>query len=211
MREALCRGFKESGWAVDEAADRATADELWAVNPYDLLVLDLGLPDGDGLELLRAGRRKGWRTPVLILTARDGTGDRVTGLDSGADDYLVKPFAFDEFLARCRALARRGPVAQFPVLVMEDLRVDTARRLTTVGGRELTLTAKEFALLSLLLRHSGRAVSKQEILESCWGDEYDGLSNVIEVHIAALRRKLREADSGVQIRSLRQVGYQLTS
>lgn len=205
--ETLARGLREEGTAVDAVGTVREADELWTVNPYDYVVLDLSLPDGDGLDLLASMRERGLATPVLVLTARDAVGARVKGLDAGADDYLVKPFAFQELLARCRALARRGPQSTPPTLARGDVTISIASHAAHVSGLAVSLTAKEFALLLALLKRSPRYVSKAELLEACWENAYDGVSNVIEVHVASVRRKLRAGGSKAEIRALRNVGY----
>lgn len=207
LRATLARGLREEGWAVDEAGTCATAGELWHGSPYDFVVLDLGLPDGDGLTLLRDARRRGIPTPVLLLTARDRVADRVKGLDAGADDYLVKPFSYEELLARCRALSRRGPASTPPILTAGDLALDLAGSAATVAGRDVGLTAKEFALLRVLVQAKGRVVSKGDLLERCWEASFGGVSNVVEVHVASLRRKLKDRGSSVAIRALRNLGY----
>lgn len=147
--------------------------------------------------------------PVLILTARDTVPDRIRGLDVGGDDYLVKPFAFDEFLARCRALARRGPAASLPIVTVGDLAVDFAAKGATIAGTSLDLRAKEFAILSRMVRHPTRIFSKEDLFEACWAEDEEPMSNVVEVHVAALRRKLKAAGSNVTLHALRNLGYRL--
>ena len=209
LLETLRRGLREEGFAVDGARTLAEAAERLEVNPYDLAVLDRGLPDGDGLDLLRRLRREGSRIPILVLTARDTVSDRVMGLDTGADDYLIKPFAFAELLARCRALARRGPATEGAVIEAGDVTVEPAARAARVGSQLLSLTAKELALLQHLARRPGRVFGQEELLSACWDEAYIGASNVLEVHIAGLRKKLRAAGSRVEIRALRNLGYRL--
>lgn len=209
LRETLRRGLLEEGFAVDDVGTMRDADVAMGVTPYALVVLDLGLPDGDGLGLLATWRRRGNRVPVLVLTARDAIPARIKGLDAGADDYLVKPFAFTEFLARCRALSRRGPSEVLPVLRVGDVSVDLTARSGSACDRPLDLRAKEFAILSRMARHPERIYPKVDLFEACWDEREETVSNVVEVHVAALRRKLRDAGSNVSIRALRNLGYRL--
>ena len=186
--------------------------DAWAAldaNSYDLVVLDLGLPDGDGVDLLQRLRRAGRQMPVLLLTARDGLGDRVRGLDAGADDYLVKPFDFPELLARIRALLRRPGRRQSVTLEAAGILLDPAAHRVTRHGVLLPLTAREFALLHVLLDRVGDVVSRTELLDSVWDEAYDGVSNVVDVHIANLRRKLTGPGMDDPIETVRGVGYRL--
>lgn len=211
VREALAQGLRSEGFDVDVAATAADGfARARATNP-DALILDLGLPDRDGFDVLRELRGTGRSVPVLILTARDALEDRVRGLDGGADDYLVKPFAFSELLARLRALLRRGRADASVQLAHADLTLDLVRRRACRGARELQLTAKEFELLELLLRHPGQAVSRHQIAEVVWRQvsRATPLDNVIDVHIARLRRKVDDPFDSRLIRTVRGVGFQL--
>jgi DNA-binding response OmpR family regulator len=187
---ALREGLAARGFAVDRAGTAEHALDLQRVNSYDLIVLDLGLPGMDGLGLLRCLRSAGSAIPVLILTARGEIADRVAGLDGGADDYLQKPFAFPELVARVRALLRRtGPPAP-SVLSVADLELDVARFEARRGSVRIVLTAKEFAILEYFMRHAGELVTRTMLLEQCWDESYDGLSNLVDVHVSRLRRKI---------------------
>ena len=208
VRSFLRRGFAEAALTVDEAADGEAALERALCHPYDAIVLDLMLPGRGGFEVLRELRARGCRTPVLILTARDEVEDRVRGLDAGADDYLVKPFAFAELLARVRALLRRGAPAP-ALLRVGDLEVDLARRRAARGGRPLDLTAREFALLAYLARHAGEVVTRTMIAEHVWSLDFDTFSNVIDVYIRYLRRKIDEPFAHKLIHTRRGIGYVL--
>ncbi len=208
VRSFLRRGFSEAAMAVDEAADGAEALELALTRAYDAIVLDLMLPGRDGFAVLRELRSHGCKAPVLILTARDAVEDRVRGLDEGADDYLVKPFAFAELLARIRALLRRGGPPQ-TLLRVGDLEVDLARRGASRAGRPLDLTAREFALLEYLARHAGEVVTRTMIAEHVWSLDFDTFSNVIDVYIRYLRRKIDEPFGEKLIHTRRGVGYVL--
>jgi two-component system copper resistance phosphate regulon response regulator CusR len=208
VRSFLRRGLSEAALAVDEAADGNEALAAALGSHYDAIVLDLVLPGRDGFEVLRELRAGGCRAPVLILTARDAVEDRVRGLDEGADDYLVKPFAFAELLARVRALLRRGKVGE-SLLRVGDLEVDVARRSASRAGRELDLTAREFALLEYLARHSGEVVTRTMIAEHVWNLDFDTFSNVIDVYIRYLRRKIDDPFAEKLIHTRRGVGYVL--
>jgi DNA-binding response OmpR family regulator len=190
IAEFLVRGLKEEGYAVEHASDGRTGAAALEQGPWDLVLLDWWLPGEDGIQLLRRFRRKNRSTPVLFLTARDAVAQRVEGLDAGADDYLTKPFAFEELLARVRALLRRADQSTSLALEYADLRVDLAGQTAARAGEALDLTAKEFQLLVFLVRHPRQVVSRTRILDAVWGDDYDGLSNTLEVHVKELRRKL---------------------
>ncbi|HEY2159659.1 MAG TPA: response regulator transcription factor [Isosphaeraceae bacterium] len=209
IADFVVRGLREEGFTVEHAADGDDALHALGGSEWDLVVLDWWLPGRDGLEVLREFRASGRETPVLFLTARDAVADRVRGLDAGADDYLCKPFAFDELLARVRALGRRRerPPAS-PVLEHGDVRVDLAAQRVTRAGRSLELTAKEQALLVFFLRHPGQVLSRTRIYEHVWDEQYDGLSNTLEVHVMELRRKL-EVHGPRVIQTLRGRGYVL--
>jgi two-component system OmpR family response regulator len=206
----LQRGLRGEGYAVDISG---TVDEgrwLARENPYDALIFDVMLPDGDGFGLCRELRQAGNWTPVLMLTARDAVADRVQGLDAGADDYLVKPHSFDELAARVRALIRRGARERPAILSVGSLRLDPASRLVTAAGRQLELTPKEFALLELFMRHPGEVLTRREILDHVWDWAYDGTSNVVDVYVRYLRQKLGDGVPGQPaIEAVRGVGYSL--
>ena len=205
----LARGLREEGHAADVAG--RGEDALWmaAAAPYDAIVLDIMLPGIDGLDTCRELRRREVWTPVLMLTARDAVGDRVTGLDAGADDYLSKPFSFDELLARLRALTRRAP-AERPVTVeVGDLRLDPAAHRAWRGQTELDLSAKEFALLELLMRRSGNVLTRGQLLEGAWDMAYERRSNVVDVYIRYLREKIDRPFGSDTIETVRGVGYRL--
>jgi two-component system, OmpR family, copper resistance phosphate regulon response regulator CusR len=206
IADFVVRGLREEGFTVEHAADGETGRFLLENGGWDVVLLDWWLPGPDGLTLLQEIRGKGDATPVLFLTARDAVSDRVKGLDGGGDDYLCKPFAFAELLARVRSLARRHQPDKTAVLTYNDVRVDLATHRAARGGHRLDLTAKEQALLVLFLRHPGEVLSRTRIYEHVWGDRYDGLSNTLEVHVMELRRKL-EARGGRLIHTLRGRGY----
>jgi heavy metal response regulator len=210
VRGFLERGLSEAGFAVDVAADGRTGLDLALVHPYDAIVLDLMLPEKDGLSLLRELRAAGRATPVLVLSARDDVEDRVRGLDAGADDYLPKPFAFAELLARLRALLRRG-TSRPSLLEVGDLRVDLVARRAERAGQKLDLTAKEFALLEYLARHAGEVVTRTMISEHVWDINFDSFSNVIDVYIRYLRKKIDEPFEKKLIHTRRGVGYVLSA
>jgi len=205
----LAKGLREGSYAVDVAADGDAALESAFVNDYDLIVLDVMLPRRDGFEVCRELRAAGVAAPVLMLTARDAVEDRIAGLDTGADDYLTKPFDFDELLARVRALLRRQPALLPAVIRVADLSVDTRARRVERAGRELDLTAKEYALLEYLARRAGEVVSRSDIAEHVWDGSYDPFSKVIEVFIQRLRRKVDGAHPLKLIRTRRGEGYVL--
>ncbi len=209
LARLLARGLAEEGHPADVAATGEEA--LWMAGSaaYDAIVLDVMLPGLDGFEVCRRLRAAGSWAPVLMLTARDATFDRIGGLDAGADDYLVKPFAFGELLARLRALVRRGAVARPAVLTCGDLALDPAAHTVTRAGRPVELSAREFALLEFLMRHPGEVVSRTAILGGVWDYDYDGLSNVVDVYVGYLRRKLEQPFGRSLIRTERGVGYAL--
>lgn len=208
IADFLVRGLREEGFSVEHAADGESGWHSLSTNSWDLVLLDWWLPGQDGLALLRRFRQTDQETPVLFLTARDAVSDRVRGLDAGADDYLGKPFAFEELLARVRAMTRRRVRSGSTVLSHGDVRVDLATHRADRGGKRLDLTAKEEALLVFFLRHPGEVLSRTRIYEHVWDERYDGLSNTLEVHIMELRRKL-EAHGPRLIQTLRGRGYLL--
>jgi two-component system copper resistance phosphate regulon response regulator CusR len=206
LRAALGDGLRRAGYAVDEVASAEDALDRLALDPYDLLVLDLGLPGADGLAVLGAIRERGMSLPVLVLTARGSLEDRVTGLDAGADDYLAKPFAFPELLARLRALLRRADTIVPSVLRVADVELDPARLEVKRAGTIVPVTTKEFAILEYLMRQAGRLVTRTMLLESCWGASYEGLSNLVDVNLSRLRRKLDAAGGPPLMHTIRGAG-----
>ena len=204
------QGLEEEGYAVDVAPDGEEAVDLaLGGTPYDLIVLDVMLPKRDGFDVLRTLRERRMAAPVLLLTARDRVPDKVTGLDLGADDYLTKPFAFKEFLARVRALLRRGAAQRTPVLRLADLQLDPATRQVTRGSRTISLTAREYALLEYLLRSAGRVVTRPMLAEHVWGIDFDPESNVIDVYVGYLRRKIDLPGETRLLHTARGAGYVL--
>ncbi|MCK6488343.1 MAG: response regulator transcription factor [Planctomycetes bacterium] len=209
LRTSLAGGLGQVGFTVSAAADGLEGWRLASEQEFDLVVLDRMLPGLDGLDLLRRLRLAGSRVPVLLLTARDAVEDRVAGLEAGADDYLTKPFAVAELIARLRALLRRGRGGGDPVVALADLEVDTAARLARRGGRRLDLSAKEYALLELLLARRGEAVTRQEVLERLYAQEGESASNVVEVLVGRLRRKLHPPGARPLLHTRRGFGYVL--
>lgn len=203
---SVVRGLREEGYVVEHAADGEDAWAALQAGGWDLVILDWWLPVQDGLTVLRRFRQRDRDTPVLFLTARDAVSDRVRGLDGGADDYLCKPFAFDELLARVRALLRRGEGRAGTVLSSCGVTIDLATQRVERDGHPIDLTAKEYTLLVFFLRHPGEVLSRTRIYDHVWDERYDGLSNTIEVHVFELRRKL-EAHGGRLIHTLRGRGY----
>jgi two-component system, OmpR family, response regulator len=210
MQLLLCRGLQEGGYAVDAVADGHSALHQATEACYDAIVLDVMLPGLDGFEVLRRLREAERWTPVLMLTARDSVPDRVRGLDGGADDYLVKPFAFSELLSRLRAVIRRGRPARPVVLSCGRLTLDPATRTTAVGGTAVSLSPREFALLEALMDRRGAVVTRTELLDRVWDSSYDGVSNVVDVYVRSLRDKI-DRRFGVQlIHTVRGAGYRVT-
>ncbi|MCZ7570460.1 MAG: response regulator transcription factor [Ardenticatenaceae bacterium] len=203
------QGLTEAGYAVDLAHDGAEALQWVDIADYDLIILDIMLPEVDGLTVCRALRARGLRTPVLMLTALDAIEDRVAGLDSGADDYLIKPFAFAELRARIRALLRREPALTGPLLQVADLTLDTVTHEVHRGGQLIALTNKEYSLLEFLMRHPNQTLTRATIADHVWNYEFDNVTNVIDVHIFALRRKLDDASPAKLLHTVRGVGYRL--
>jgi DNA-binding response OmpR family regulator len=207
----LRQGLEEEGHAVEVAGDGAAALELLDGAGYDLVVLDVMLPKRDGFDVLRTLRQQKVRTPVLMLTARDGVADKVAGLDGGADDYLTKPFAFEEFLARVRALLRRGASQPAPILKLADLALDPATRDVTRGSRRIVLTAREYALLEYFLRNQGRVLTRPMIAQHVWGLDFDPESNIVDVYVGYLRRKIDADGEARLLHTLRGAGYRLAA
>ncbi|MDQ1378583.1 MAG: two-component system, OmpR family, response regulator [Acidimicrobiaceae bacterium] len=209
LAELIKRGLQEEGHAVDVVGDGPEAVWMAAENPYDAVILDVMLPTFDGLEVCRQLRQQGVWTPVLMLSARGEVQDRVEGLDSGADDYLAKPFTFAELGARLRALNRRGGEARPPTLNVGDLALDPATRKAWRGDTEVVLSAKEFSLLELLMRHPGEVLSRTRILEHGWDFAFDGVSNVVDQYIRYLRNKIDRPFGRHDLETVRGAGYRL--
>ncbi len=209
LGELLRRGLGEEGYATD-LADRGE-EALWMAQAvaYDAIVLDVMLPGADGFEICRRLRSGGVWSPVLMLTARDAVDDRVNGLDAGADDYLAKPFAFEELLARLRALTRRAPLERPPVLEIDDLRLDPGAHRAWRGDTELDLSAKEFALLELFMRRPGLTLSRTQLLDGAWDMAFESRSNVVDVYVRYLREKIDRPFGRDSIETIRGVGYRL--
>ena len=207
LRRQLCAALIEAGYAVDEADNGVDAQHLGATEPYDAVVLDLGLPRLDGLTVLQRWRGAGRTMPVLILTARDSWHEKVTGIDTGADDYLAKPFHTEELLARLRALTRRAQGLASPLLQCGELTLDTRSGRVTVAGQVVALTSHEYRLLAYLMHRPGRVVSRSELTEHLYAQDFDRDSNTIEVFVARLRRKLPPQT----IETVRGLGYRLTA
>lgn len=209
LRQALVQGFTEEGAAVDATGDGK--EGLWYASDeaYDAIILDLMLPGMDGLSLLRRIRAEGKRSPVIILTAKDGVPDRVLGLNEGADDYLVKPFAFAELLARVKALVRRKYHVRSSVVQVGPLRVDLTARRVAYDGRDVSLTQREYGILEQLALRAGEVVSRTEISEQLYGFDSEPDSNALDVHVAQLRKKLEDGDRPRLIHTRRGMGYQL--
>ena len=209
MARALQRGLENEGYSA-EAVGTGDDAVFWATETaYDAIVLDVGLPGRDGYAVCRDLRAAGVYTPVLMLTARGAVEDRIAGLDSGADDYLIKPFAFGELLARLRALLRRGPAERAPEIVVGDIVIDPASHTVTRRGVNIDLSPREFALLEYLATNSGQVMRRRDIIDHVWDWDYDGLSNVVDVYIGYLRKKLEQPFKSRVIKSVRGVGYGL--
>jgi len=207
MARAIRRGLEQEGYSAETVA---TGDDavFWATEQsYDAIILDVGLPGRDGYAVARALREAQVWTPILMLTARGAVEDRIEGLDAGADDYLLKPFAFGELLARLRALLRRGPAERAPSMVVGDLRIDPAAHVVTRAGVRVELSPREFALLEFMARRPGEVLRRSEILDHVWDYDYDGMSNVVDVYVGYLRRKLEKPFGSQVIRAVRGVGY----
>jgi DNA-binding response OmpR family regulator len=209
LLDQLEQALEDLRYMVETALDGQEALDKLFETPYDLIILDIMLPKKDGLSVLREIRQAGMTTPVLMLTARGEIGDKIKGLDLGADDYLAKPFSLDELLARIRALFRRSGGQAESVLQVKDLRLDTVSREVTKGVQSVELTAREFSILEFLLYNKNRAVSRFSLAEHVWGDAFDpfSMSNFMDVHIKNLRRKIGDSGHGIIIRTIRGVGY----
>ena len=211
IADFISRGLSEQGYAVDVARDGEEAISWNEVAVFDAIVLDVMLPGPDGIEVCRTLRSKGLSTPILMLTARDSVEDRVTGLDSGADDYLVKPFAFVELLARLRALMRRESAVQGNVIRVGDLTLDTTTWEVSRNGLVIELTTKESRLIEYLMRHPNQVLTRTMISEHVWNYDFDNATNVIDVHIRNLRRKIDDPFPSKLIQTVRGAGYRVSS
>ncbi len=205
----ITKGLQEEQYAVDTTADGEEGFLMASTIPYDLLILDVMVPKMDGFTICRRLREKGCTTPILLLTARDTIEDRVTGLDTGADDYLTKPFAFPELLARIRALLRRGNTQPSTRLTAADLELDPISRRVRRAGQDIALTNKEYALLEYLLRNANRVLTRTAIIDHVWDIQYDSMTNIVDVHIRSLRSKIDRGFSPPLIQTVRGVGYML--
>ncbi len=211
LADAVVDLLRSESYAVDWAADGEAASELAAVNAYDAILLDWTLPGCSGLDLLTEWRENGIETPVLMLTGRVAVDDRVSGLDAGADDYLTKPFSLAELLARVRSLLRRRQRALVPHLTAGDLAMDRAGRKVVVAGREVGLSPKEFALLEYLLTRVGEVVTRTELIEHVWDDSFDSFSNLVDVTVYKLRKKIDFGGRGRLLQTVKGIGYRLQS
>jgi two-component system OmpR family response regulator len=211
MASLIRRGLRQEGLAADVAIKGEDALWMAASTDYDAIVLDVMLPGLDGIEVCRRLRQEGNWAPVIMLTARDGVEDRVKGLDGGADDYLTKPFSFAELLARLRALARRGPVQRPTVLAAGDLKLDPASRRVWRADTEVSLSAKEFQLLEVFMRHPGEVLSRYQLLEHAWDYDYENRSNIVDVYVRYLRDKIDRPFGVSTLETVRGAGYRLTS
>ncbi len=205
----LAKGLREEGWVVDIAATGEAGEDLARANAYDAIVLDWMLPDKAGLRVCRDLRARRLATPILMLTARRGLDDRVAGLNTGADDYVTKPFEFAELLARLHAVLRRAAITRPVVLQVGDLTLDASSHRVARGGQSILLTPKEFAILEVLMRHAGELVSRGQLGERVWDDEPDGLTNVVDVHVSHLRRKIDRDRAPALLHTVRGYGYRL--
>ncbi len=209
MAATAAQFLRQAGFAVDVAPDGATALRDAAINPYDAVILDLGLPDIDGLDVCRKLRAERRPLRILMATARDAVDDRIAGLDIGADDYIVKPYSLGELVARLRALLRRPAESLPAVLRVGDLELDTGTRVARRGTREIPLTTKEFAVLEVLMRNPGRVLTRERISQHAWDDNYDPFSNVIDVYVGRLRRKIDHEGETPLVETVRGAGYRL--
>jgi DNA-binding response OmpR family regulator len=211
LASSVANQLRQAGFAVDTVARGEDALRESAISPYDAIVLDLQLPDLDGVEICRRLRKRGTPVRIIMATARDGVADRITGLDTGADDYLVKPYSVQELIARLRALLRRPDAALPTVYRVADLELDTATRVAKRGERTIDLTTKEFMVLEYMLRNAGRVLTREQISEHAWDANYDPFSNVIDVYVARLRRKVDAPGEPALIDTVRGAGYRLAA
>lgn len=207
MARAIQNGLKANGYAVDVSYNGHEGEDLTAIEPYDLVILDLMLPDRDGVDVCRNIRRRGVSTPIIMLTALSGTDDKVAGLDAGADDYLTKPFEFEELVARVRAMLRRGEASEGHSLECDDLTLDLYTRTAKRGDQEYELSNKEFGLLEYLMRNPNRVLSRTQITEKVWDMNYEPGSNVIDVYISSLRKKIDRGHEHELIHTIKGAGY----
>jgi DNA-binding response OmpR family regulator len=209
LASSVANQLRQAGFAVDVVARGLDALRETAISPYDAIVLDLQLPDADGVEICRRLRERGTPVRIIMATARDGVADRITGLDTGADDYLVKPYSVQELIARLRALLRRPEAALPTVYRVGDLELDTATRVAKRADRSIELTTKEFMVLEYMMRNAGRVLTREQISEHAWDANYDPFSNVIDVYVARLRRKVDQPGESQLIETVRGAGYRL--
>jgi DNA-binding response OmpR family regulator len=209
VRRFMVRGLKEEAYAVDAVANAEAAQDFFSIYSYDLIILDLNLPGLSGTDLLRQIRKKSTTVPVLVVTARDSVEDKVCNFESGADDYLTKPFSFAELVVRIKALLRRGPVERQNVLRVSDLELDRVAHQVRRHEKAIELTAREFSLLEYLMVNTGRVLSRTMIVEHVWDQSFEGLTNIVDVYIRQLRRKIDEAHEPKLIRTVRGVGYSI--
>ncbi len=209
INRTVCQALREESYAVDPAYDGEEAEQLSEINDYDLVILDIMLPKRDGLQVCADIRRRGDTTPILMLTAKDAFEDRVQGLDSGADDYLVKPFHMGELMARVRALLRRDAPAKSTRLQVDTLVLDTSSHRVTRDDAPIELTSKEYAMLEYFMRHPGQVLTRTMISEHVWDDEFDSFSNIIDVYIRRLRRKIDDNALVKLLHTIRGSGYLL--
>jgi len=207
MAKFIKRGLESSGFTVDIVDNGETAQNRIIFGGNDCIVLDVMLPKKNGIEVCQYVREKGVMTPIIILTAKDSLDDKLAGLHAGADDYLVKPFAFAELEARIKALLRRKKQELKEVFTVKDLSLDTSKHAVFIGGREVALTLKEYSVLEFLMRNTDRVLSREQILDHCWGYDFDSFSNIIDVYIKRIRKKLHPSDTERYIKTVRGVGY----
>ena len=208
LNKGLTEGLQSRGYAVDSAFDGEEGEKLARWNTYDLIMLDIMMPKRDGIVVAKNLRASGKQTPILMLTAKDATEDTITGLDSGADDYLVKPFSFDELHARIRTLLRRPPLTASDVLELDDLRIDTRSQAVTILGKTIEFTLREYGLLEYLVRNRGAVLTRDGILEHVWDREFNSFSNVVDVHLKNVRKKLPK-EYAKRIQTVWGKGYRL--
>ncbi|MGB9678486.1 MAG: heavy metal response regulator transcription factor [Thermoanaerobacteraceae bacterium] len=207
LTDVLYKSLKEEGYSVDIAQDGTEGLDFARMNVYDVIVLDIMLPGMDGINILNTIRNEGIYTPVLMLTAKDTTEDKVKGLDTGADDYMTKPFELSEFMARIRALLRRDSSVKSNILKIADLEIDTVTRQVKRGNKEIILTTKEYSLLEYMMRNAGRVLTRTQIADHIWDYDFEGFSNIIDVYIRYLRKKIDDESDNKLIHTIRGSGY----